>query len=227
MCENILRQKIREHRINSTTEEDIVKRDIDLLKSDANGIRVDQHWENILFGQRYIPLFKKWLFFIYSPYYRETETTLFSLALEGDVVVLECSFWLEEKKYKVDEGFYNHLTDDFLAIINTSEFSEMLRVFNDLANKETFGLTMFYEEYLRYTPKNLYINVDSHYFKQQIDANTGKPHNNEFSVVCDEETMVHQPYVINEYVGKLGEINGFRVICIGVQGYTIELKFVV
>ena len=227
MSENLLKKKIQEQQNVFTTEEEIVKNSITQLAIDANNIRSEQSWENVLFGIRYISLFKKWLFFVHSPYYRETETTVFSLALENDGVVFECSFWLEEKKYKIDTEFYNCLTDDFLAIIKTSEFTEMICVFNDLVNTRLFDLTVFYEEYMRYSPANLYVKVDSSFFKSLMDERNGTPRIYDFDLVCNAENLVHQPYPLDMYKEKYGEINGYRVVCIDVQGNVIKLKFVV
>lgn len=226
MSENLLQTKINESRRPLTAIEECVKNSIERLAKDANDIRSQQRWENVLFDYKYIPLFKKWLFLVYSPYYKETETTIFALAIENETVVLDCSFWLEEKKYKISESFYNDLTDAFLAIIDTSDFSSMILVFNDLANKRTYNLTIFWGDYLQYSPENLYIKIDSVHFKSLIEESTGKPKEQSFSIKCDERNIVHQPYAFSDYKLKLGEINGYRVVCTEVNGNDLTLQFV-
>ncbi len=226
MIENLLKKKLKENKSVPTKEEDIVKRSLIFLERDANGIRNDQHWENMLFSYRYIPVFKKWLFLVSSPYYKETETTIFSLYVENDIVILSSSFWLEEIKYKIEETFYNDLADAFLTMVKTDGFVELNKIFNDLANKQFFDLTIFKGDFKLYSPENLYMKVNNAYFKQLINETTGNPKIREFFVPCTEETLVHQPYIIREYEGKLGEINGFRIICTKAESNGMTFQFV-
>lgn len=226
MCENLLKKKLEELKFNTTKEENIVENAMIFLERDANGIRKEQHWENVLFSFRYLHVYKKWLFLIRSPYYKETETTVFSLCMKNDVVVLDSSFEIEEKKYKVEETFYNNLADAFLAMVKTDEFVELKGIFDDLVNKDFFDLTVFLGEYKHYSPNNLYIKVNSNFFKELIDATTGMPRNGTFSVVCDETSLVHQPFLLSDYVGKYGEINGFRIVCMDVNNNALLFQFV-
>lgn len=226
MSKNLLLTKINENRLTLTKTEELVKISIERLAKEANDIRSQQQWKNVLFGCKYIPLFKKWLFLVRSPYYKETETTIFALAIENETIVLDCSFWLDEKRYTISESFYNDLIDVFLAIIDTSDFSNMILVFNDLANKNTYDLTIFWGDYLQYTPENLYIKVGSSYFKTLIDDSTGKCKEKSFSIKCDKINIVQQPFALNDYKGKLGEINGYRVICADVNENNLTLDFI-
>lgn len=224
MSENLLRREITKSKSPESVEDRTINESIIRLAKEANEIRSEQRWNNVLFGCRFIPFFKKWLFLSFSPFYKGTETTIFSLEKQDMDVVLDCSYWLDTKKIKIDEKFYERLVEMFSSVIKTDEFNYSISLFNDLANKESFDLTIFYAGEMQYSRQNLIVRVDSNYFKSFIDPSNGEIKEKEICVSCDAVSLF-PPLTLQDYLGKNGEINGYRFTCTKVDGNQISLTF--
>lgn len=224
MSENLLKKEIAKTKKPENPEDRMINDAVIRLAKEANEIRSEQKWDNVLFTHKFIPFFKKWLFLSFSPFYRQTETTIFSLEKQNSNIILDCSYWLDAKTIAIDEHFYENLVKMFSSVAETDEFKESIEIFNDLAGKEYFDLTIFYETDMQYSRKNLFVRVPSEYFKSFIDCSNGTLKTKAMSVPCDG--VVFFPHLtLQDYVGKDGEINGYRFRCTGIDGNNILLTF--
>lgn len=224
MSENLLKKEIARTKKPENTEDQKINEAILRLAKEANEIRSEQKWDNVLFTHKFIPFFKKWLFLSFSPFYKDTETTIFSLEKQNSNIILDCSYWLDAKTIAIDEHFYENLVKMFSSVAETDEFRDTIRIFNDLAGKEYFDLTIFYEADMQYSRKNLFVQVDSNYFKSFVDPSNGKLKIKEMLVPCNDVTLL-PPLTLQSYLGKNGEINGYRFTCAKVEGNQISLNF--
>ena len=224
MSENLLKKEIAKTKNLESPEERKINEALVRLANEANEIRSEQKWNNVLFTHKFIPFFKKWLFLSFSPFYKQTETTIFSLEIQNSNVILDGSYWLEAKTIAIDEHFYENLVKMFSSVTETDEFKESIEIFDNLAGKEFFDLTVFYEGDMQYSRKNLFVRVKSDIFKSFINNSNGELMTKEISLPCEGFNLLPS-LSLPDYLGKNGEINGYRFICTGIDGNNILLTF--
>lgn len=177
-------------------------------------------WTNEKMDIRYIPAFKHWLVVVGSRFYKNDETTMFVYSLRDGRIHRECPVFFPNNKYEdsdFNDAFWEkQAPKEFMTLFKLPAFQRTMRIYEEVSQKNPFELEIFFNNEFRYSPYNLVINVTHDEF-----LNLRENH----SVILPFTSVIHQPYVLGDYIGKLGELNGFvcRIVQI-VDANHIEIQ---
>ncbi|SHK96163.1 hypothetical protein [Fibrobacter sp. UWB12] len=161
-------------------------------------------WSNEKMDVKYIPSFRHWLVVVGSCFYKDDETTMFVYSLRDGRIHRECPSFFQNNKYEdsnFDDSFWEkQAPKEFMTLFNLPTFQRTMRIYEELSQKDPFELEIFFDNEFRFSPHNLVINVSHDEFLTL---------RRDRSVVVPYTSVVHHPYVLQDYINKLGELNGF------------------